>query len=1061
MWIVRTALRRPYTFLVLAVLIVLAGFYSIAKTATDIFPNIRIPITAVVWKYNGLQPEEIANRVVLFSERVAQTIVNDIEHTESQSVTGTSVVKYFFQPSAKQELAFAQITGASQTLLGFAPPGTTPPLILAYNASTVPILQLALSSDSLPESQIYDLGNNILRTALATVPGAAVPFPYGGKQRQVQIDLDLNALRARGLSGNDVVAAVGAQNLVIPAGTQKIGSNEYFVKLNSSPRNIEDLNNLPVKTINGSTVYVRDVAHVRDGYSPQTNMVRLDGRRAVLMNVLKTGNASTLDIINAVNAKLPQIRASLPPELKIEALSDQSVFVRSAISGVVREAIIAGALTGALILLFLGSWRSTLIITISIPLSILASIAVLSAIGETINIMTLGGLALAVGILVDDATVTIENINWHLEQGKDVEEAILDGADQIALPALVSTLAICIVFVPMFMLAGVSKFLFVPMAEAVVFAMLASYVLSRTLVPTLAKFWLKKHAPGHAHDGGGFLGRIQSSFEAAFDRLRDRYKALLEAALRSGPVFAGVFLAAMALTALIAFPIGPLPGLGQDFFPSVDGDQIKLHVRAKSGTRIEETAVLSDHIERTIRKAIPANEIKNIVDNLGLPYSGINLAYSSSAPVGPADADVFINLNEGHHTVAELTHELRKQLTAEFPDVTFAFLPADIVGQILNFGLPSPLDVQITGFNVAGNRAFANKLLQKLRSVPGAVDLRIQQEADYPQISVDVDRSKASTLGLTEQNVASNLLVSLSGSFQTTPSFWNDPKNGTQYNVVTQTPQHQLQSLNDLGNTPLSAANGGAPQLLSNVATIKRDAAPTVVSHYNAVPTIDIYGSVEGLDLGYVSAQVNKIVEEAKKDLPKGSNIVIRGQVQTMHDSFNGLLVGLAVAILLVYLLIVVNFQSLVDPLIIISALPAALAGIVWMLFLTHTPISVPALTGAIMCMGVATANAVLVISFARERLAAGDDAYTAALQAGFTRLRPVMMTALAMIIGMIPMALGLGDGGEQNAPLGRAVIGGLIFATVATLFFVPVVFSVVRGRKPAQAQAPLEVSHV
>jgi len=1061
MWIVRTALRRPYTFLVLAVLIVLAGLYSIARTATDIFPNIRIPITAVVWKYNGLQPEEIANKIVLFSERVAQTIVNDIEHTESQSVTGTSVVKYFFQPSAKQELAFAQITGASQTQLGFAPPGITPPLILAYNASTVPILQLALSSDSLPESQIYDLGNNVLRTALATVPGAAVPFPYGGKQRQVQIDLDLNALRARGLSGNDVVAAVGAQNLVIPAGTQKIGGSEYFVKLNSSPRNIEDLNNLPVKTINGSTVYVRDVAHVRDGYSPQTNMVRLDGRRAVLMNVLKTGNASTLDIINAVNAKLPQIRASLPPELKIEALSDQSVFVRSAISGVVREAIIAGALTGALILLFLGSWRSTLIITISIPLSILASIAVLSAIGETINIMTLGGLALAVGILVDDATVTIENINWHLEQGKDVEEAILDGADQIALPALVSTLAICIVFVPMFMLAGVSKFLFVPMAEAVVFAMLASYVLSRTLVPTLAKFWLKKHAPGHAHDGGGFLGRTQSSFEAAFDRLRDRYKALLEAALRSGPVFAGVFLAAMALTALIAFPIGPLPGLGQDFFPSVDGDQIKLHVRAKSGTRIEETAVLSDHIERTIRKAIPANEIKNIVDNLGLPYSGINLAYSSSAPVGPADADVFINLNEGHHTVAELTHELRKQLTAEFPDVTFAFLPADIVGQILNFGLPSPLDVQITGFNVAGNRAFANKLLQKLRSVPGAVDLRIQQEADYPQISVDVDRSKASTLGLTEQNVASNLLVSLSGSFQTTPSFWNDPKNGTQYNVVTQTPQHQLQSLNDLGNTPLSAANGGAPQLLSNIATIKRDAAPTVVSHYNAVPTIDIYGSVEGLDLGYVSAQVNKVVEEARKDLPKGSNIVIRGQVQTMHDSFNGLLVGLAVAILLVYLLIVVNFQSLVDPLIIISALPAALAGIVWMLFLTHTPISVPALTGAIMCMGVATANAVLVISFARERLAAGDSAYTAALQAGFTRLRPVMMTALAMIIGMIPMALGLGDGGEQNAPLGRAVIGGLIFATIATLFFVPVVFSVVRGRKPAQAQAPLEVSHV
>ncbi|MYM65983.1 MMPL family transporter [Pseudoduganella sp. FT55W] len=1061
MWIVITALRRPYTFLVLAVLIVLAGIYSIAKTATDIFPNIKIPITAVIWKYNGLQPEEIANRIVLFSERVAQTIVNDIEHTESQSVTGTSVVKYYFQPNAKEELAFSQITGASQTLLGFSPQGTTPPLILAYNASTVPILQLALSSDSLPESQIYDLGNNILRTALATVPGAAIPFPYGGKQRQVQVDLDLNALRARGLSGNDVVAAISAQNLVIPAGTQKIGESEYFIKLNSSPRNIEDLNNLPVKTVNGSVVYVRDVAHVRDGYTPQTNMVRLDGRRAVLMNVLKTGNASTLDIINAVNEKLPQIRAQLPPELKIEALSDQSIFVRAAIKGVVHEAIIAGALTGALILLFLGSWRSTLIITVSIPLSILASIAALSALGETINIMTLGGLALAVGILVDDATVTIENINFHLEQGKPVEQAILDGAQQIALPALVSTLAICIVFVPMFMLAGVSKFLFAPMAEAVVFAMLASYLLSRTLVPTLCKFLLKPHAPGAAHDGQGVLARFQASFERGFERTRERYKALLESALRGGPWFAGVFLAAMALSALIAFPIGPLPGLGQDFFPSVNGDQIKLHMRARSGTRIEETAALADRIEKEIRATIPAADIKNVVDNLGLPYSGINLAYSSSAPVGPADADIFINLNDGHTPVAELTHQLRKKLNADFPDVTFSFLPADIVGQILNFGLPSPLDIQISGFNVKANREFANKLLQKLRTVPGAADLRIQQENDYPQIDVDVDRSKAALLGMTEQNVASNLLVSLSGSFQTSPSFWNDPKNGTQYNVVTQTPQHQLQSLNDLGNTPLTVTNGGQQQLLSNVASVKRNASPTVVSHYNAVPTIDIYGTTEGLDLGYVSKQISQIVEESRKDLPKGSKIEVRGQVQTMHASFNGLLFGLACAILLVYLLIVVNFQSLVDPLIIISALPAALAGIVWMLFLTRTPVSVPALTGAIMCMGVATANSVLVVSFARERLNAGDSAWQAALQAGYGRLRPVMMTALAMIIGMLPMALGLGDGGEQNAPLGRAVIGGLIFATIATLFFVPVVFSVVRGRFAAPAASNLEVSHV
>src|SRR5476649_466606 len=1014
MWIVSIALRRPYTFLMLALLIVLMGIYSILRTATDIFPNINIPITAVVWQYNGLQPEEIANRVVLFSERVAQTIVNDIEHTESQSVSGTAVVKYFFQPSAKEELAFSQITGASQTLLRFAPPGTTPPLILAYNASTVPILQLALSSDSLPESQIYDLGNNVQRTALATIPGAAVPFPYGGKQRQVQVDLDLKAMRARGLSGNDIIAAITAGNLVLPAGTEKIGESEYFIKLNSSPKNIDELNNLPIRAHDGTVIYIRDVAHVHDGYAPQTNMVRLDGRRAVLMNVLKTGNASTLDIINAVNAKLPQIRASLPPELKIEALSDQSVFVRSAITGVVREAVIAGALTGALILLFLGSWRSTLIITVSIPLSILASIVCLAALGETINIMTLGGLALAVGILVDDATVTIENINWHLEQGKDVHEAILDGAAQIALPALVSTLAICIVFVPMFLLAGIAKYLFIPMAEAVVFAMLASYILSRTLVPTLAMYWLKKHDP-HAHHtatGAGFLSRFQRGFERKFEAMREHYKSILEWALHSGTV-------------------------------------------------IEETAALCDGIENLIRSTIPSGQISNVVDNLGLPYSGINLAYSSSAPVGPGDADIFINLKEDHTPDDQLMHTLRGKLEAGFPSVTFSFLPADIVGQILNFGLPSPLDIQITGFNIDGNRAFAAKLLQKLHSVPGAVDLRIQQSSDYPQINVNVDRSKAQLLGLTEQNVASNMLVSLSGSFQTSPSFWNDPKNGTQYSVVAQTPQHQLQTLNDLQNTPLTTAADAVPQVLSNVASLARSSAPTVVSHFNAVPSIDIYGTVEGTDLGYVSKHVSEIVEAAKKDLPKGSNIVVRGQVETMHASFNGLLIGLAGAIVLVYMLIVVNFQSLLDPLIIISALPAALAGIVWMLFLTHTSVSVPALTGAIMCMGVATANSVLVVSFARERLQAGDSAYQAALQAGFGRLRPVMMTALAMIIGMIPMALGLGDGGEQNAPLGRAVIGGLIFATIATLFFVPVIFSFVHGRKSAQAPSSLEVSHV
>jgi multidrug efflux pump subunit AcrB len=1060
MWIVRVALQRPYTFIMLAVLIVLMGGYAILNTATDIFPNIKIPIAAVIWRYNGILPEEIANRIVLFSERVAQTTVNDVEHTESQSVNGTAVVKYFFQPDVDQDLSMSQITAVSQVQLAYSPPGTTPPFVLSYSASSVPILQLALSSDTLPESQIYDLGNTILRTQLATVAGASIPFPFGGKQRQVQVDLDPQALRARGLSGNDVVAAIGAQNLILPAGTQKIGSLEYYIKLNASPTQIEDLNNIPIRARNGTVTYVRDVAHVRDGYSPQTNIVRLEGRRAVLMSVLKTGKASTIDIINSINEKLPQIRASLPPELKIEPLSDQSVFVRAAISGVIREALIAGALTGLLILLFLGSWRSTLIITISIPLSILASIYCLSALGETINIMTLGGLALAVGILVDDATVTIENINYHLEHGKEVEAAILDGAHQIALPALVSTLSICIVFVPMFLLAGIAKFLFIPLAEAVVFAMLASYILSRTLVPTLAKFWLKKHDSGAKHRKRNVLSRFQRRFELGFEKMREGYRSLLGVALGAGPRFAAVFLGAMAATSLLAFPLGPLPGLGQDFFPSVDGGQIKLHVRARTGTRIEETAALCDAVEATIREVIPADQVSTIVDNVGLPYSGINLAYSTSAPVGPGDADIFVNLSPNHKPTAGFVGRLRTKLAATFPSATFSFLPADMISQILNFGLPSPIDVQIVGFNVQGNRTFANNLLQKLHGVAGAVDLRIQQSGDYPQFDVDVDRTKAQLLGLTEQAVASNMLVSLSGSFQTAPSFWVDPKSGTQYQVATQTPQYRLENLNDLGNTPLTAGNGGSSQLLSSVADIHRSVGPAVVSHYNATPAIDIFGSVQGMDLGYVSAQINRIIAGAMHDLPKGSKVVLRGQAQTMKASFNGLLIGLIGAIVLVYMLIVVNFQSLLDPFIIITALPAALAGIVWMLFLTHTTVSVPALTGAIMCMGVATANSVLVVSFARERMNAGDDAFEAALQAGFTRLRPVLMTALAMIIGMIPMALGLGDGGEQNAPLGRAVIGGLIFATVATLFFVPTVFSIIHGRKSSHPIHSAEISH-
>ncbi len=1064
MWIVKVALQRPYTFIMLAALIVFLGLFAILRTPTDIFPNIKIPIAAVIWRYTGLLPEEVANRIVLFSERTAQTTVNDVEHTESQSVNGTAVVKYFFQPDVNQALSFAQIVAVSQTQLQTSPPGTTPPFVLSYNASSVPILQLALSSDTIPEQELFDLGNNILRVQLATVAGASIPYPLGGKQRQVQVDLDPRQLRARGLAADDVVSAISSQNLILPAGTEKIDTREYFVKLNASPTQIEQLNDLPLGVRNGSVVYVRDVAHVRDGYATQTSVARVDGKRAVLMNVLKTGNASTIDIINGINQRLPLAKATMPPELKLAAISDQSIFVRAAISGVIREATIAAALTGLMILLFLGSWRSTLIITISIPLSILASIACLSALGESINIMTLGGLALAVGILVDDATVTIENINFHLEQGSDVEQAILEGARQIAVPALVSTLSICIVFVPMFLLAGIAKYLFIPLAEAVVFAMLASYLLSRTLIPTLAKFWLKKKDENEQQSHrrrGNFLSRFQRGFEQRFERLRATYRDVLVMAVDGGAKFAIIFLGIMALTAVLAFPLGPLPGLGQDFFPSVDAGQLKLHLRANTGTRIEETAVLCDAVEKTIREIIPGKELTTIVDNLGLPYSGINLAYTTSAPVGPGDADIFINFAKKHSSLDGYQRRIRSKMAATYPGTQFQFLPADIVSQILNFGLPAPLDVQVFGPDTKGNRDFVDTLLQKMTSIPGAVDLHIQQPYDYPQIDVDVDRSKAQLLGLTEQNVASNMLVSLSGSFQTTPSFWIDPKTGTQYNVVSQTPQYRLASLNDLGNTPLSLSAGSTPgtggtsQILSSVASMHRDTAPSVVSHYNAQTAFDIYGGVQGSDLGFVAGQMNKIIKEASKKLPKGSKIALKGQVETMQRSFSGLLWGLLAAILLVYMLIVVNFQSMRDPLIIIMALPAALAGIVWMLFLTHTTVSVPALTGSIMCMGVATANSVLIISFAREQMAEGKDARTAALEAGFTRLRPVVMTALAMIIGMIPMALGLGESGEQNAPLGRAVIGGLVFATFATLFFVPAVFTLVHRHERNPGEHP------
>lgn len=1047
MWIVRVALRRPYTFIVLAVMLVLVGVFTILRTATDIFPAIRIPVVAVIWSYTGLPPDEMANRVASFSERGAQTTVTGIEHTESQSLNGVSVVKYFFQPNVNEELAVAQITAVSQAQLRLTPPGTMPPFVLAYDASTVPILQLALSSNELSESEIFDSGNVLIRTGLASVPGAALPFPFGGRMRQVQVDIDPAALRARGMSAQDVTSAIGNQNLIIPAGTQKIGDTEYFVKLNASPQSVAALNDLPIRASDKGVVYVRDVAQVRDGAGPQTNIVRVDGQRAVLMSMLKTGSASTLSIIDKVRELLPGIQAGLPRDLTVKMLGDQSLFVRAAVDSVIREGVIAAALTGLMILLFLGSWRSTLIITISIPLSVLASIICLSWLGETINIMTLGGLALAVGILVDDATVAIENINWHLEQGKDVETAILDGAQQIAVPAFVSTLCICIVFIPMFLLTGVARFLFVPLAEAVVFAMLASYVLSRTLVPTLAKYWLHAHQPGvHETDGHGRLTRFQQGFEHRFAQVRLGYRALLEKALHGPWRFAALFAAAVSACFVL------LPFLGRDFFPAVDAGQIKLHLRAPSGTRIETTAQLCDEVEKLIRDTIPAGERTSIVDNIGLPYSGINLSYSSSAPIGPGDADIMITLAEGHRPTEEHVRALRQRLPTAFPNVSFAFLPADIVSQILNFGLPAPFDVQVSGFNVEGNRAWANQLLAKLRQVPGAVDVRIHQTFDYPQINVDVDRTNAQRLGLLQKDVATNLLVSLSGSFQTNPTFWLDPRNGIQYNITTQAPQSRMQSFNDLALLPVTASGGAtnAPQVLGNLANFRRGVGPGVISRYNAMPTIDIYGAVQDTDLGAVADELQRLVDAAKKDLPKGSTLNVRGQVQTMNASFNGLLLGLAGAVILVYLLIVINFQSWLDPLIIICALPAALAGIIVMLFLTHTTINVPALTGAIMCMGVATANSILIVSFARERLDHGASAFTAALDAGFTRFRPVLMTALAMIIGMLPMAFGFGEGGEQNAPLGRAVIGGLCFATTATLFFVPIAFSLVHGRRAA-----------
>jgi len=1044
--VVGIALKRPYTFVVMALLLLIAGILSALRSPVDIFPEIRIPVIAVAWQYAGLPPDDMAGRITTLYQRSLTTTVNDIEHIEANSYTGFGIVKIFFQPGVDIATANAQVTAISQVATRQMPTGTTPPLIMNYNASTVPILQIALSGKGLTEQNLADLGLNAVRLRLVTVPGAGVPFPYGGKSRQVQIDLDPSAIQARGLSAQDVSNALAAHNLILPVGTQKIGSIEYTLNLNNSAVEIDDLGSLPVKVVNGATVYIRDVAQVRDGNPPQTNIVHVDGGRSVLMTILKNGATSTLSIVSGIKDKLEEIKSTLPENLIATPINDQSLFVRAAIKGVVFEGVLAAVLTSLMVLLFLGSWRSSLIIATSIPLSILGAIIALSAIGETLNIMTLGGLALAVGILVDEATVTIENINWHLEQGKEVEASILDGAAQIVTPAFVSLLCICIVFVPMFFLEGVSRFLFVPMAEAVMFAMVTSFILSRTLVPTMANYLLKKHAPHTDQDGTVTLPtknplvHFQRGFEARFERFRAGYKGILELAVSHRRIFVMGFLAVIMLSFLL------IPFLGQNFFPTVDSGQILMHARVPVGTRVEDTAMRFANIQSAIKKVIPADEILTIVDNIGIPISSINMTYNNTGLIGAQDGDIQIALKEHHAPTADYVRKLREILPKQFPDTTFSFPPADIVSQILNFGSPAPIDLQIRGGKLADNFDYANKLLAKIKLVPGVVDARIQQSHTRPVFDINLDRTRSQEVGISTRDVTNSLVINLAGSSQVSPTFWLNPTNGVSYPIVLQTPQYHLDSLNALANLPISSV-GGAPQTLGALATFKRNTGNAVVSQYDIQAMVQINATTQDRDLGAVAKDIRQIIADSADQVPKGATVALLGQVKTMDSAFSGLLYGLLGAIVLIYLLIVVNFQSWSDPFVIITALPAALAGIVWMLFVTYTPLSVPALTGAIMCMGVATANSVLVISFARERLTQLGDATAAAIDAGFVRFRPVLMTALAMIIGMTPMALGLGEGGEQNAPLGRAVIGGLIFATVATLFFVPVVFSIVHRR--------------
>jgi multidrug efflux pump subunit AcrB len=1058
--IVRIALRRPYTFIVAGLLILLIGTLAALRMPVDIFPSIDIPIIGVAWQYQGLPPDQMAGRILTPFERSLTTTVNDIEHIEANSYTTFGIVKIFFHPSVNIATANAQVTAIAQTLLKQMPPGATPPLVVNYSASTVPIIQLALSGLGLTEQNLADLGMNFVRPRLVTVQGAAIPWPFGGKTPQVMFDLDTAALQSRGLTGLDVANALAAQNLNTPAGTEKIGNYEYTVNLNSAPSKIPDLGDLPIKNVGGAMVYMHDVAHVHNGNAVQTNIVHVDGNRSVLLSVFKNGTTSTLDIVSGIKRMLGILKPSLPDTLEVKPIADQSVFVRASIQGVVREGVIAAALTSLMILLFLGSWRSTLIVTTSIPLAILGAIGALAAIGETLNIMTLGGLALAVGILVDEATVTIESINYHLEQGKAVETAIIDGASQIVVPAFVSLLCICIVFIPMFFLSGVSRFLFVPMAESVIFAMVCSFLLSRTLVPTMAKYLLHPHAAhGDAIEqppSRNPLVRFQHAFEVGFVRLRGGYHDLLALAIEHRRVFVAGFLGFVAVSFLLA------PFLGRNFFPQVDGGQILLHVRAPIGMRIEETAARFADVEKAIRQVIPPTEVADIVDNIGTYMSSLNTIYNNTGTIGESDGDIQISLKEGHAPTADYVDLLRDQLPRRFPGMSFAFLPADIVGQILNFGAPAPIDLQVRGNDLSADFAYANKLLAQVRHVTGVADARIQQSAGQPTLDVNIDRTRAQYTGVTAADVTNSLVVNLASSSQVAPVYWLNEKNGVTYPIALQTPQYQIDTLPALQNLPINAP-GAATTVLGGIANIRRDHSDAVVSQYDISPMVQIYATIQGRDLGAVSADIQKIIAQNDKDKPKGAIVALVGQTATMNSAYSGLLFGLLGAIVLIYLLIVINFQSWSDPFVIITALPAALAGIVWMLFATNTTLSVPALTGAIMCMGVATANSVLVISFARERLNELGDATQAALEAGFVRLRPVLMTAMAMVIGMLPMALGLGDGGEQNAPLGRAVIGGLIFATVSTLFFVPVVFSIIHrryGEKP-QPESSFGDNHV